>query len=73
MSGVNIFFISRQELWTEIERRFVLDGERPLRIIGRSLGGALASLAALDFYLNFKSVGTSLGLMFGFIGAYITK
>ena len=63
MSGVNIFFISRQELWTEVERRFVLEGERPLRIIGHSLGGALASLAALDFYLNFKPVGTSLESM----------
>ena len=53
----------RQELWTEIEQRFVLEGERPLRIIGHSLGGALASLAALDFYLNFKPVGTSLESM----------
>ena len=60
---VNLFFIFRQELWTEIERRFVLEGERPLRIIGHSLGGALASLAALDFYLNFKPVGTSLESM----------
>jgi len=34
-----------------------------LRIIGHSLGGALASLAALDFYLNFKPVGTSLESM----------
>ena len=34
-----------------------------MRIIGHSLGGALASLAALDFYLNFKPVGTSLESM----------
>ena len=34
-----------------------------MRIIGRSLGGALASPAALDFYLNFKPVGASLEAM----------
>jgi len=63
-TGFDASYMSvRKELWTEIEQRFVLEGERPLRIIGHSLGGALASLAALDFYLNFKPVGTSLESM----------
>ena len=38
----------RKELWNEIESIFAFDGERPIRFIGHSLGGALASLAAID-------------------------
>merc|ERR1719402_499870 len=53
----------RDEIWKEIEQRFVLEGERPLRIIGHSLGGALATLAALDFYLNFNMSSNSVQSM----------
>lgn len=42
----------RDELRTEIDAIFAFEGERRLRIIGHSLGGALATLAALDLSLN---------------------
>merc|ERR1712159_853423 len=65
-TGFDASYMSvRQELWTEIEKRFVLEGERPLRIIGHSLGGALASLMALDFYLNFNIPGVKSCLSYG--------
>ena len=38
----------RDELRQEIEGIFAFEGQRPIRIIGHSLGGALATLAALD-------------------------
>ena len=38
----------RDELRQEIEGIFAFEGQRPVRIIGHSLGGALATLAALD-------------------------
>jgi len=42
----------REELRTEVDAIFAFEGELPLRIIGHSLGGALATLAAFDFAVN---------------------
>jgi len=42
----------RDEIRHEVERVFTFEGDRPLRIIGHSLGGALGTLAALDFRTN---------------------
>ena len=42
----------RDEVWSEIESRFAFSGERSLRILGHSLGAALATLMALDIATN---------------------
>lgn len=42
----------RDEIRHEIETVFAFEGEKPLKIIGHSLGGALATLAALDLCTN---------------------
>ena len=55
-AGFNASYMSlREQLWVEIMERCSKRGKMrstPIRFIGHSLGGALATLASFDFHFN---------------------